>query len=84
MEALASGTPVVAFPSGALPEIVQHGVTGFLVRDTAEMADAIDACAAIDPEHCRAVARERFGLDATLRKYIDVYARLAGATRDAA
>ncbi len=77
MEALACGTPVVAFPSGALPEIVEHGVTGFLVRDEAEMADAIDACDAIDPERCRAVARERYSVDAMAGKYFDVYAQLA-------
>ena len=41
MEALACGTPVVAFGSGALAEIVEHGVTGFLVRDTAQMAAAM-------------------------------------------
>jgi glycosyltransferase involved in cell wall biosynthesis len=84
MEALACGTPVVAFPSGALPDIVQHGVTGFLVRDTAEMADAIAACETLEPEQCRAVARERFGLDTTIRKYFDVYSRLTGKARDAA
>ena len=78
MEALACGTPVVAFPSGAVPAIVQHGVTGFLVRDAAEMADAIEACGAIDPERCRAVARERFSLERMVGKYFDAYEQLAG------
>ena len=41
MEALASGTPVIAFPSGALPEIVEHGRTGFLVDGPREMARAM-------------------------------------------
>jgi glycosyltransferase involved in cell wall biosynthesis len=77
MEALACGTPVVAFPSGAIPEIVEHGVTGFLVRDAAQMATAIDACAALDPQRCRAAARERFPLAAMLRAYFDLYRRLA-------
>jgi glycosyltransferase involved in cell wall biosynthesis len=77
MEALACGTPVVAFPSGALPDIVQHGVTGFLVRDAAEMADAIAACEAIAPEPCRAAARERFSLQAMTSRYLDLYAMLA-------
>ena len=77
MEALACGTPVVAFPSGALPEIVDHGVTGFLVRDAAEMADAIAACAQLDPERCRAVARERFPLERMVSRYFDVYEQLA-------
>ena len=43
MEALASGTPVIAFPNGALAEIVEHGRTGFLVGDEMEMTEAIAA-----------------------------------------
>jgi glycosyltransferase involved in cell wall biosynthesis len=79
MEALACGTPVIAYPSGAVPEIVEHGVTGFLVRDAAEMAEAIEACGAIDPERCRAVARERFSLEGMVGKYFDLYRQLTGS-----
>jgi len=81
MEALACGTPVVAFASGALPEIVEHGVTGFLVRDAAEMAEAIAACAQLDPERCRAAARERFPLERMVARYFDVYEQLARRTQ---
>lgn len=77
MEALACGTPVVAFPSGAVPDIVEHGVTGFLVRNAAEMADAIEASDGIDPERCRAAARERFSVDTSLARYFEVYRQLA-------
>lgn len=80
MEALACGTPVVAFASGAIPEIVDPGVTGFLVRDAQEMAEAIGACTAIDPGRCRAVARERFPLERMARRYFDVYRQLADRT----
>ena len=83
MESLVCGTPVVAFPSGALPDIVEHGVTGFLVRDAAEMADAIEACDAIDPERCRAVARDRFSQEGMVGKYFDVYQQLTGNTSSA-
>ena len=62
MEALACGTPVVAFRSGALADIVEHGRTGFLVRDEHEMADAIRACDAPEPDACRQSARNRFSL----------------------
>jgi glycosyltransferase involved in cell wall biosynthesis len=48
MEAMASGTPVVAFPSGALVEIVEHGITGFIVHNVGEMATAMTACRSID------------------------------------
>jgi glycosyltransferase involved in cell wall biosynthesis len=77
MEALACGTPVIAFPSGALADIVEHGVTGFLVGGESEMADAIDACGRIEPERCRAAARERFSDQPMIRKYFDVYEQLA-------
>jgi len=78
MEALACGTPVVAFPSGALPEIVEHGVTGFLVRDVAEMAEAIHAAPGIDAEACRAAACRRFSAEAMVAAYLDTYRRIAG------
>jgi glycosyltransferase involved in cell wall biosynthesis len=78
MEALACGTPVIAFPSGALPEIVEHGRTGFLVRDEREMAEAIGAAGALDPETCRAAARERFSLARTIERYLELYRQLAG------
>lgn len=78
MEALACGTPVVAYPSGALPDIVEHGVTGFLVHDEREMADAIAACGGLDPEDCRAAARERFSLQRMVRRYFEHYEALAG------
>jgi glycosyltransferase involved in cell wall biosynthesis len=78
MEAMACGTPVITFPNGALPEIVEHGRTGFLVRDVGEMAEAIHAVSEIDPEDCRAVARERFSLDRMTRAYFGVYRNLAG------
>jgi glycosyltransferase involved in cell wall biosynthesis len=83
MEALACGTPVVAFPNGALAEIVEHGRTGFLVRDTSEMAAAIHECASIDSDECRAVARERFSATRMLQSYIDAYAELAARAESA-
>lgn len=77
MEALASGTPVIAFRSGALPEIVEHGVTGYLVDDADDMAEAIGRIDAIDPAACRRAACDRFPLQRTTDAYLDLYARLA-------
>ena len=84
MEALASGTPVIAFPAGALPEIVEHGRTGFIVEDAKEMAAAIHSARSLDSEECRRAARERFCLRRTIDSYIELYHRLAGkrASRD--
>lgn len=76
MEALACGTPVIAFPSGALSEIVEDGKTGFLVRDWEEMAEAIAESVKIDPEACRAAARDRFSSEVMVRRYLEVYKNL--------
>jgi glycosyltransferase involved in cell wall biosynthesis len=78
MEALACGTPVIAFPSGALPDIVEHGKTGFLVQDERQMADAIVAASRLDPAVCRDTARRRFSLDRMTQQYFAVYRALAG------
>lgn len=77
MEALACGTPVIAYPSGALADIVEHGKTGFLVHNVEEMTDAIHAAHYLDPETCRRTARERFSAQRMISQYMDVYRNLA-------
>jgi glycosyltransferase involved in cell wall biosynthesis len=77
MEALASGTPVIAFRAGALAEIVEHGRTGWLVENADEMAAAIARAAEIDPSACRAAARERFSQGRMVRAYFRLYDALA-------
>ena len=77
MEAIAAGTPVIAYRAGALPDIVEHGRTGFLVDDVAEMAEAIRAADRIDPAACQARARERFPLERMTGAYLRRYAELA-------
>ncbi len=79
MEALACGTPVIAFPSGALPEIVDHGRTGFLVRDVREMAEAIREIGSIDPGECRRAAEQRFSAERMIADYLRVYQHLSGS-----
>jgi glycosyltransferase involved in cell wall biosynthesis len=83
MEAIACGTPVIAFPVGALPEIIEPGVTGFLVGDTREMADAIHAAASIDREYCRTIALRRFSLERMVESYFACYHQLAAAHKPA-
>jgi len=77
MEALACGTPVIAFRSGALPEIVEHGRTGFLVDDVDGMAAAIARIPEIDRETCRRTAAERFSQRRMTDAYLALYRRLA-------
>ena len=76
-EALACGTPVVALANGALVETVDHGRTGFLADDVAGLAEGIRRAPGLDPEACRADARERFSLTRTVERYLAVYAALA-------
>lgn len=78
LEALAAGTPVIAFDRGALTEIVETGVTGFLVRDELEMAEAIREVHHIDPELCRRRVQQRFSLSQMIRSYFQFYRKLAG------
>lgn len=77
MEALAASTPVIACKSGALPDIVEHGRTGYLVDGVDEMSEAIRAIGGIDPAECRARARERFPLERMTGAYLRRYAELA-------
>ena len=76
-EALACGTPVVGFRTGALPETIEHGRTGFLVDTVEDMAEAIRLSRDVEPDVCRAVARQRFSLEVMIRRYFDLYERLA-------
>lgn len=77
MEALACGTPVIAFPNGVLRDIVEHGRTGFIVHNAEEMSQVILRAHIIDPETCRRAARERFSLANTTRAYLELYEQLA-------
>ena len=77
MEALAAGTPVIAYRVGALPDIVYHGRTGFIVDDVAGMAEAIGRASEIDPAECRREARERFSLEQMTSAYLRRYQELA-------
>lgn len=81
MEALASGTPVVAFPVGAIPEIIANGQTGFLVNDTAEMSQALQAVDSLDRAACRAHAETEFSADRMGRRYLELYDRLIDTAR---
>ena len=83
MEALACGTPVVAFRAGALAEIVEHGRTGFLVDSVDEMTEAISRVGAIDPVECRRAATDRFSADSMTARYLARYERIVAARRSA-
>lgn len=82
MEALACGTPVIAFRSGALVDVIEPGVTGFLVDDVDQMSDAIHEAAKLDSAACREAAGRRFSLDRMVTRYFALYQQLAGESAD--
>lgn len=73
MEALAAGTPVIAYRSGALPEIVDDGATGFVVDSAEEMADAIRKVNSISTDRCRDAAQTRFSKSRMIDQYFSLY-----------
>jgi glycosyltransferase involved in cell wall biosynthesis len=75
-EALAAGTPVIAFPRRALVELVEHGRNGYLADDVEQMADCIAELDTIDRESCRSSA-SRFPLSRMVDCYFTLYRRLA-------
>lgn len=77
-EAMASGTPVIAFPRGAAPELIEAGVTGWLVDGVDSMAAAVGRVGEIDPQQCAAAARRRFSPASMARGYLAMYERVIG------
>jgi glycosyltransferase involved in cell wall biosynthesis len=75
-EAMACGTPVIAFRRGAAPEIIVHGKTGFLVEDVEGMVQAVLQVDRIDPKRCRQHVAENFDVPLMADSYIALYERV--------
>ena len=78
VEAMACGTPVIAYARGSMPELIEDGITGFLVRSFDEAVAAIGRVGEIDRRACAARARARFGVERMTDEYIALYERLLG------
>lgn len=78
VESLASGTPVIATNRGSMPELVEHGVTGFLVDSVERAAEAIERIGDIDRGACRAAVAARFTVDRMADRYLDLYRSIVG------
>ena len=79
-EAMACGTPVIAFPEGSARELVIDGETGFVVADEREMAAAVARRGAIDPSRGRHSPRARYDVSAVAESYERAYEQVADST----
>jgi glycosyltransferase involved in cell wall biosynthesis len=79
IEAMACGVPVVAFPGGSVAEIIDDGVTGFVVESVEEAVDAVRRIDRIERRACRETFERRFTVRAMTSRYVDVYRQLVAA-----
>lgn len=82
-EALATGTPVVATPAGAAPEIVDDGVTGYLRSEIDAMATCLTQAGSLDRERCRHAALSRFSAQRMVTEHLNLYRELLAAAHSA-
>jgi mannose-6-phosphate isomerase-like protein (cupin superfamily) len=76
VEAMACGTPVVAFATGAMPEIVVDGETGYLVTDVAEATTKLRRVAGLERQRCRQWVASRFSQERMVTEYLEVYTHI--------
>jgi glycosyltransferase involved in cell wall biosynthesis len=79
IEAMACGTPVIAYACGSVPEVVEHGLTGFIVRNHSEAVAAVGRLPQLSRRAIRQRFEERFSATAMAERYIELYRRLAVA-----
>lgn len=78
VEAMACGTPVVAYRRGSMPEVIDEGVTGYLADDVESAVAAVAAAVALDRGAVRERASTRFGAERMVTDYLEVYRALLG------
>jgi glycosyltransferase involved in cell wall biosynthesis len=81
VEAMACGTPVIAFDRGSMSELIDDGTTGMVVADVAAAVAAVGQVGTFDRPAIRAIAVERFGCDRMVDEYVAVYEQVVGEVR---
>jgi glycosyltransferase involved in cell wall biosynthesis len=81
IEAMACGVPVIAFANGSVPEVIDDGVTGFIVNGIDEAVAAVRSVAKLDRAEVRATFKERFTAERMARDYLAIYRGLPGLRR---
>ena len=82
IEAMACGTPVIAFRCGSVPELIEEGVTGYIVNDIEGALEAIGKIPSFDRRRCRKVFEERFSAGRMAQDYLALYLRRIRASAD--
>ena len=75
-ESMMTGTPVIAFDRGSMPELIDHGRTGFLTDAVEGAVDLVSACGDLNRYEVAEVARDRFSVERMVEGYIDVYTKI--------
>ncbi|HEU4929792.1 MAG TPA: glycosyltransferase family 4 protein [Candidatus Krumholzibacteria bacterium] len=83
IEALACGTPVIAWPCGSVPEVIDDGDTGFICRSIDEAVRAVARVGSLSRQRCRVVFEERYSASRMARDYVRVYEQLLESNRRA-
>ena len=78
VEAMACGTPVIAFNRGSMPELIEDGVTGFLVDTVDQAVEAVGRVGGLDRAACRARVAQRFSVDRMADRYLALYRDILG------
>lgn len=78
IEAMACGTPVIAWNCGSVPEVVEHGVTGFIINSEQEAVVATRQVLELDRQVIRVVFVRRFSAKVMAQRYVDLYRTLTG------
>jgi glycosyltransferase involved in cell wall biosynthesis len=81
IEAQACGTPVIAYPHGSTAEVIQHGKTGFIVKDVQQMKAAIKKINKIQRADCRDFVAQKFTLEQMVQGYEDVYYKIVNKSK---
>jgi glycosyltransferase involved in cell wall biosynthesis len=82
IEAMACGTPVIARENGSVPEVLEAGVTGFIVQSEEQAVEAVKRIGALNRDQIRAEFERRFTAQRMAQNYLKLYARLARAKRE--